>query len=310
MNNANKTQVDVFELSGLTDDREFAPFLFIFFLLVYMITVCGNIGIIAVVQISPSLHTPMYYFLSYLSVVDLLYSSVVTPKMLSDLLSDKKFISFVGCALQFYFYVALAITESLLLSTMSYDRYVAICQPLCYVSIMTKKRCLNLILLVFKVGCLQSVVQTSCIFTLEYCGPNFINHFYCDGPPLFKLSCSDTFWCDLIAFFFVSSCGIGSMVTVLSSYSLIVASILRMKSAEGRQKAFSTCSSHIMCISIFYGTVFFIYLRPPTAAFDKKDKVASVFYTVMIPMLNPLIYSLRNQEVRKILRKTIHKSHQ
>ncbi|XP_073480406.1 olfactory receptor 5AR1-like [Aquarana catesbeiana] len=308
MNNANKTQVIVFELSGLTDDREFAPFLFIFFLLVYIITICGNIGIIAVVQISPSLHTPMYYFLSYLSVVDLLYSSVVTPKMLSDLLSDKKIITFIGCALQFYFYVALATVEVFVLSIMAYDRYVAICHPLHYVLIITMKKCLGLVLPTFFVGFLQSSAQTSCIFSLKYCQSNIVDHFFCDLSPVVNLSCSETHTCTIISLFFVCFCTLTSMTTILVSYTLIISSIIRIKSTAGRRKAFSTCSSHLMCVTIFYVTVFFTYLHPSSAALKKQDLVASVFYAVVTPMLNPLIYSLRNQEVKKVIKRLVKES--
>ncbi|KAM5171714.1 olfactory receptor 5AP2-like [Mantella aurantiaca] len=304
----NQTQVCYFLFSGLTNDGRLVPFLFIFFTLVYAVTVVGNAGMITVVHTTSSFHTPMYYFLSYLSAVDLCYSSTITPKMLCDLWSKVKSISYTGCALQLFFFAGLAVTEALLLSGMSYDRYAAICHPLHYNLIMTRNKCWGVVLLSSSIGFLQASVQTSCVFTLHYCGLNMIDHFYCDIPPLLKLSCSRTLPCDAAMVFFTCSCGIGSMVMVLASYSHIVASILQMKSTEGRRKAFSTCSSHIMCITIFYGTVFFIYLRPPAAAFDKRDKVVSVFYSVMIPMLNPLIYSLRNQEVKNILMKAIHKS--
>ncbi|KAM9312367.1 olfactory receptor 5J3-like [Gastrophryne carolinensis] len=301
----NKTMVRIFIFSGLTDDGRLILFLFIFFLLVYTVTVVGNVGMITLVYTTSSFHTPMYYFLSFLSMVDLCYSSVTVPKMLCDLFSKIKSISYIGCALQLFFFAALAVTEALLLSGMSYDRYVAICHPLYYVSIMTKKKCLGVVLLASSAGFLQSLAQTSCLFSLQYCGPNTIDHFYCDIPPLVKLSCSPTLLCDIVTVFFTCSCGVGSLVTVLVSYSLIVASILQLKSAEGRQKAFSTCSSHIMCVTIFYGTVFFIYLRPPNSSFQKGDKVVSVFYSVIIPMLNPLIYSLRNQEVKRVIRGAI-----
>ncbi|XP_063785551.1 olfactory receptor 5B12-like [Pseudophryne corroboree] len=297
----NMTQVRVFVFSGLTDNEAIVPFLFIFFFLVYLVTIVGNVGMITVVHGTASLQTPMYYLLSYLALVDLCYSSVITPKMLFDLLSKIKTISFAGCALQFFFFAALAVTEALLLSSMSYDRYIAICHPLYYVLIMTYKKCLILVLLSLSIGFLQSSVQTSCVFSLQYCGPKLIDHFYCDGPPLLTLSCSRSLPCDMVTVFFVCFCGIGSMVTVLVSYTLIVSSILRMKSSKGRQKAFSTCSSHLMCVSIFYGTVFFMYLRPSSNVFDQRDKVVSVFYSMVIPMLNPLIYSLRNQEVKKII---------
>ncbi|XP_073480005.1 olfactory receptor 5AR1-like [Aquarana catesbeiana] len=306
MNFKNKTAVKVFELAGLSNDRRLAPFLFFIFLLVYLVSVLANVGMMFLILKSSSLQTPMYYFLSFLSLVDLLYSSVITPKMLGDLLSQSKTISFNGCSTQFFFFALLAVIEAILLSTMSYDRYVVICQPLHYVLLMTKKRCLSLILLVFIVGCFASVVQTSCIFTLEYCGPNLINHFYCDAPPLLKLSCSDTLLCDLVAFFIVSTCGAGSLMTILVSYTLIVLSILCIKSKKGRQKVFNTCSSHIMCLSIFYGTVFFIYLRPTEHSFEEQDRVVAILYTVLIPMLNPLIYSLRNQYVKQAIKKAIH----
>ncbi|KAM5172736.1 olfactory receptor 5AP2-like [Mantella aurantiaca] len=307
MYNANKTRVIVFELSGVTDDWESAPYLFMLFLLLYMMTICGNIGIIAIVQISPTLHTPMYFFLSHLSMVDFLYSSTVTPKMLSDLLADKKLISFIGCALQFYFYVALASAEVFVLSIMAYDRYVAIRYPLHYILIMTTKKCLGLVLLIFSVCFIHSSAQTSCLFSLEYCGSNIVDHFYCDISPLVRLSCSETHTCTSITLFFVCFCSLSSMMTILISYILIISSILRIKSAAGRRKAFSTCSSHLMCATIFYVTVFFTYLHPSSSVF-KQDKVAPVFYTVVTPMLNPLIYSLRNQEVKKVILRLVQKT--
>ncbi|KAM5170520.1 olfactory receptor 5AP2-like [Mantella aurantiaca] len=300
----NKTQVTFFELSGLTDDKEFAPFLFMLFLLVYMMTICGNIGIIAVVQISSSLHTPMYYFLSYLSLVDLFYSSVVTPKLLSDLLSDKKLISFIGCALQFYFFIALASVEVFVLSIMAYDRYIAICHPLRYVLIMTAKKCLGLALLIFLVGFIQSVPQTSCVFSLEYCHSNIVDHIYCDLPPLLKLTSSDTLTCQIVTLFTGSFFGLSSLSTILISYVLIASSILRMKTASGRRKAFSTCSSHLISTSIFYITISLNYFHLSNDL-NQQDKVGPVLYTSVTPVLNPLVYSLRNQEIKRIIKKLL-----
>ncbi|XP_063785547.1 olfactory receptor 5B12-like [Pseudophryne corroboree] len=307
MDVVNKTQVRVFVFSGLTDNEALVPFLFLFFLLVYLVTIVGNVGIIAVVHKTSTLHTPMYYLLSYLALVDLSYSSVITPKMLFDLLSKVKYISFAGCALQFFFFMLLLGTEGILLASMSYDRYIAICHPLYYVLIMTYNKCVCLVLLSLFVSFLQSLMLTSCIFSLWFCGSNVINHFYCDVPPLLTLSCSKTLPCDVIMVISTFICGISSMVTVLVSYTLIVSSILRMKSSEGRQKAFSTCSSHLMCVSIFYGTALFNYLHPSASVFNQKDKVASVFYSMVIPMLNPLIYSLRNQEVKRVIWKQCKK---
>ncbi|XP_040275218.1 olfactory receptor 1019-like [Bufo bufo] len=297
----NKTQVTIFEFSGLTHDPKISIFLFVIFLLVYIITVVGNVGLFIIVNRTSTLHTPMYYFLSYLSAVDLCYSSSVTPKMIADLGSVRKVISFSGCALQFFFFATFAATDVLLLSNMSYDRYVAICHPLHYVSIMTKNKCLFLGLFAFAFGILPSSVQTCCIFNLEYCGSNLVDHFYCDIPSMLKLSCSKTFTCEMITLFFVGSYSIGSLAAILVSYIYILVAILQIKSRKGREKAFSTCSSHIICASIFYVSVFLTYLRPPSEQFEKQDKVASVFYSVITPMLNPLIYSLRNQDVKTVI---------
>ncbi|XP_040275321.1 olfactory receptor 1019-like [Bufo bufo] len=302
----NQSRPIMFEFSGWTDDATLAIFLFVFFLLVYMITVVANVGLFIIVLKTPTLHTPMYYFLSYLSMVDLFYSSAIVPKMVLDIVSRRKFISFYGCALQFYFFAALASIDVHLLSNMSYDRYAAICHPLHYVSIMTKTKCLHMVLVAFALGFFQSSVQTSCIFSLQYCGSNFIDHFYCDISPLLKLSCSNTFMCDMVIMSLIGFYSICSLSTILISYVFIIVSILKIKSAKGRQKAFSTCSSHIICASIFYGSVFLTYLHPPSDVNDRKSKVAAIFYSVMTPMLNPLIYSLRNQEVKKVIFQVIH----
>ncbi|XP_040275248.1 olfactory receptor 5B12-like [Bufo bufo] len=297
----NTTQVTTFVFSGLTDNEKLLPFLFIFFLFIYLLTIMSNIGIIALVCNTSRLHSPMYYFLSYLSLVDIFYSSVITPKMFSDLISVRKVISFNGCALQFFFYAALGGTETFLLSAMSYDRYIAVCHPLHYMSVMTKMKCLWMVIFSFSTGFFQSAVQTSCAFSLKFCGSNLIDHFYCDIPPLLKLSCSHTFYCTIVTICMVSLCTISSLMAILLSYLYILASVFRMKSTESRKKAFSTCSSHFMCASVFYVTVFFTYLRPPSSVFTGQDKVAAIFYSTVTPMLNPLAYTLRNQEVKRII---------
>ncbi|KAM9312360.1 olfactory receptor 5F1-like [Gastrophryne carolinensis] len=303
----NSSAWTTFEFSGLTDDEELVPILFVFFLIIYTVTITVNLGMMALVHSSSSLHTPMYYFLSKLSLVDLLYSSVVTPKGLSDLMSPRKSISFIGCALQFYFYAALASTEAVLLSIMSYDRYVAICHPLHYTLIMTKRKCLGLVLYSFSINFTHSVAQTSCVFSLSFCGSNVVEHFFCDVAPLFRLSCSDTLRCEVVTSFLVGACGIYTMTTILLSYAFIVSAVLRMTSGTGRQKAFSTCSSHIICVSTFITSVFCVYLRPQSNVFEIQDKVASVFYSVVTPALNPIIYSLRNQEVKRTLMHALKK---
>ncbi|KAM4038755.1 olfactory receptor 5AR1-like [Anomaloglossus baeobatrachus] len=305
MDNGNKTHARIFLFSELTNDTSLAIFLFIFFLLIYIATVVGNVGLIGIVYKTSTLHTPMYYFLSYLSLVDLFYSSTVVPKMISDLITLKKVISFHGCALQFFVFATLAGTDVLLLSNMSYDRYVAICYPLHYVTIMTKKKCLCLVLLAFFLGFLQSSIQIKCIFGLQFCGSNLIDHFYCDVLPLFKLSCSDISSCEMLTLLSIGSYSIASLTTILGSYIFIIFSILKIKSTKGRKKAFSTCSSHLICASVFYVSVFCTYLRPSSDFFNEQDKVASIFYSVITPMLNPLIYSLRNQEVKAVIKRAI-----
>ncbi|XP_072254818.1 olfactory receptor 5AR1-like [Pyxicephalus adspersus] len=307
MEDPNKTQLINFELSGLTEDEELVPFLFTFFLLVYLITIVGKVGMMVLIYASSSLHTPMYYFLSCLSLVDLFYSSITTPKMLADLLSFKKSIYFFGCVLQIYFYSALASTEVLLLSSMSYDRYLAICQPLNYISAMSKNNCFCLAFFSFSIGFLQSSAQTSCVFSLQYCKSNIIDHFYCEIPPLLKLSCSNTFRCNLLTIVLVTVFGVCSLMIILVSYVLILYSILNMKSSLNRRKAFSTCSSHLTCSTIFYMAIFLTYLHPSSGILKIQDKWASVFYSIMTPMLNPLIYSLRNQEVKRVIRQVIEK---
>ncbi|KAM4038752.1 olfactory receptor 5B21-like [Anomaloglossus baeobatrachus] len=297
-NGGMQTQVAVFIFSGLTDDDRLKIFLFTLFIVIYLITIFSNLGLVAIVHESSNLQNPMYFFLSYLSLVDVFYSSTVTPKMLSDLVSLKKTISFEGCALQFFFYAAQASIDALLLSTMSSDRYVAICHPLHYVSIMTEKKCLCLVLLSLSIGFFQSTVVTSCAFSLQFCGSNLIDHFFCDAPIVLRLSFSDTSTCGMVTFFIVSAMGMG-MSTIISLSYLVILSISRMASAEGRKKAFSTCSSHLLCVAIYFGSILFTYLHPPSNKLSIQDKVASVFYTAVIPMLNPFIYSLRNQNVKR-----------
>ncbi|XP_069819337.1 olfactory receptor 5AP2-like [Dendropsophus ebraccatus] len=303
----NRTQVTEFVFSGLTDDETLIPLLFTIFFHLYIMTIMANIGLLTAVQTKSSLQTPMYFFLRYLSLVDVFYCSAISPKMLVDLISKRKAISFAGCALQFFFYASLVATESLLLSTMSYDRYVAICYPLRYTSIMTKKKCQHLVSVALGIGFFQSLVQTSCTFTLQFCGSNLIDHFYCDVLPVLKLSCSDNSTCDLVTVCIVSILGIGPLMAILLSYLRIVLAVSHINSTVGRRKAFSTCSSHLMCVSVFYGSIFFTYLRPPSNVFTLQDKVAAVFYTAVTPMLNPLIYSLRNQDVKRIIIQSLRK---
>ncbi|XP_030077223.1 olfactory receptor 1020-like isoform X2 [Microcaecilia unicolor] len=283
---------------GLTRDPKLQIPLFVLFLLIYIITLLGNIGIILVTRLDARLQTPMYFFLFHLSFVDICYSSVITPKTLQTLLTEQKIISFLGCALQMYFFACFATTEAFLLAVMAYDRYVAICNPLLYPVIMSRRLCIQMLSAAYLGGFCNSVVQTVCIFHLSFCRSNVINHYFCDAPPLLLLTCSDPFICELALFIFVGFNCTSTFLAILISYTYILSNILRIRSAEGRYKAFNTCASHFTAVLIFYGTVFFMYLRPTSSYSMEQDRVVSVFYAVLIPMLNPLIYSLRNKEVK------------
>ncbi|KAM4636980.1 olfactory receptor 5AP2-like [Discoglossus pictus] len=299
----NQTTVNEFILKGLTDNPYLNVPLFGVFLPVYIITLLGNIGIIVLIRMDRHLHKPMYLLLSNLSFVDLSYSSSVTPKMLKDFLSNKKVISFIGCALQMYFFVSFATTECLLLGVMAYDRYVAICYPLLYSVIMNNIHCLQLLTASYLGGFLTAIVHTGCAFRLHFCKSNIINHFFCDIPPIFKLSCSDISVNIAVIFILGGFVTMSCLIIILISYTYILIAILRIRSVEGRQKAFSTCASHMTAVSLFYGTVLFMYFRPSSSYALHQDRVASVVYSIIIPMLNPLIYSLRNAEVKTALLK-------
>ncbi|XP_039695980.1 olfactory receptor 5F1-like [Pteropus medius] len=298
MSKTNYTLVTEFILLGLTNTLELQITLFLLFFMVYTLTVWGNVGMILLIRADSRLHTLMYFFLANLSFVDVCYSSTITPKMLVDLLSEKKTISFAGCFVQMYFFIALGTTECILFGLMAYDRYVAICNPLLYPLVMSWTVCLKMAAGAFTAGLLNSMVNTSYVSSLPFCGSNVIHHFFCDSPPLFKLSCSDTQLNESVFSTFAGVNMIGALLVILTSYSYILFSIFRMHSGEGRRKAFSTCASHLTAITLFYSTAVYTYLKPSSSYSLSQDKVASVFYTVVIPMLNPLIYSLRNKEVK------------
>lgn len=294
-----------FLLLGLSGRQDVQHSLFVLFLLVYGITILANLGMIVLINSDPRLHTPMYYFLSNLSFCDVCYSSTVSPRMLADFLSEQKKISYNVCAIQMYFFGALADVECVMLSVMAYDRYVAICNPLLYTVTMSRSFCTQLVAIAYIVGLVDSAIHTCCTFRLSFCNSNIINHFFCDIPPLLALSSSDTTINEIVMFTFIG-CVVGSsIITLILSYTYIITTILRMNSAEGRRKAFSTCASHLTAVAVFHGTLLFMYFRPSSSYSMDTDKVASVFYTVVIPMLNPLIYSLRNKDVKGALRKAI-----
>ncbi|XP_075403741.1 olfactory receptor 5AP2 [Tenrec ecaudatus] len=304
----NQSQVIEFILLGLSDNPDLQVILFVLFLLIYIATMVGNLGMIVLIKIDAYLHTPMYFFLSSLSFVDASYSSSVTPKMLVNLVAEDKTISFNGCAAQFYFFGSFLGTECFLLAMMAYDRYAAIWNPLLYPVIMSGKVCFLLVATSFLAGFGNAAIHTGMTFRLSFCGSNRINHFYCDTPPLLKISCSDTHINGIVIMAFSSFNVISCVIIVLISYLCILIAILRMPSLEGRYKAFSTCASHLTAVTIFFGTILFMYLRPTSSYSMEQDKVVSVFYTVVIPMLNPLIYSLKNKDVKEALRKVLKKS--
>ncbi|XP_068122046.1 olfactory receptor 5AR1-like [Hyperolius riggenbachi] len=294
----NQSTVNEFIFVGITSDQNLSHFLFILFLLIYLITVLGNTTILLSILIIKRLHTPMYFFLSNLSFSDFCLCSTVTPNMLHDFFSDRKVITFIGCLLQLYFFATFATMESYILSVMAYDRFVAICHPLVYVVIMNKKVCAILMSVMYSGGFVTAGIHTICTFSSTFCGPNIINHFYCDIPPLKELACSDTYVNQTIIFGISAGLGLVSVSITLGSYVYIFYTIMNMQSLEGRYKAFSTCTSHLLCVSLFYGTVFFMYLRPASNYSITHGKVVSIFYTMVIPMMNPIIYTLRNRDIR------------
>lgn len=279
----NSTEVTTFILLGLTDD----PTLFLVFLFTYLITLVGNWGIMVIIHSDSHLHTPIYFFLSNLSFVDLGYSSAVAPKMVAALQSGNKVISYNGCAAQLFLFVGFATVEAYLLAPMAYDRHAAICRPLHYISTMTTGVCAFLTISSYVCGFLNASIHTANTFRLSFCGSNEINHFFCDIPPLLALSCSNTHINMLVVFCVVGFNVFFTLLVILISYLFIYITIQRIHSAEGRKKAFSTCTSHLMAVSIFYGSVIFMYLQPTSSQSMDTDKIASVFYSVVIPMLNP-----------------------
>ncbi|XP_070604952.1 olfactory receptor 5J3-like [Erythrolamprus reginae] len=305
----NSTRVTEFILTGLSEDPRLQLILFVVFFAIYAITLMGNVGMIVLIRTSPQLHTPMYFFLTSLSFLDTCYSTTVTPNFLSNLLKEKKSISFASCFTQLYFYGLFATTESYLLAVMAYDRYVAICNPLLYFITMSRRKCVQLIAVAYIAGIINTSVHTVAATRLSFCGPNIIKSFYCEAPPLFALSCSDVSLNYLLVFILVGFNLIATSMTIFTSYAYILVTILKIHSSASRKKAFSTCTSHLMVITIFYGGLSFMYVQPSSRQNLYLDQMASVFYVVVTPMLNPLIYSIRNQEVRRILGRKFHVQH-
>ncbi|XP_004782309.2 olfactory receptor 5D18 [Mustela putorius furo] len=287
-----------FTLLGFSDYPELQVPLFLIFLTIYSVTVVGNIGMIVIIKINPKLHTPMYFFLSHLSFVDFCYSSIIAPKALENLTVEDRTISFSGCVVQFFFFCTFVVTESFLLAVMAYDRFVAICNPLLYTVAMTEKLCAMLVVGSYTWGVACSLILTCSAIKLSFQGFNIINHFFCEFSALLSVSYSDTYINQFLLFIFATFNEVSTLLIILLSYIFIIVTILKMRSASGRHKAFSTCASHLTAITIFHGTILFLYCVPNSKNSRHTVKVASVFYTVVIPMLNPLIYSLRNKDVK------------
>ncbi|KAM4848646.1 olfactory receptor 5W2-like [Urocitellus parryii] len=307
MENGNCSTLSQFFLLGITNNPQTKVVLFPAFLVVYLIILLANLGMIILIRVDPQLHTPMYIFLSHLSFSDLCYSTAVGPKMLVDLLAKKKSIPFLGCALQFFIFCTFTDAECMLLAVMAFDRYKAISRPLSYALDMSSRVRSQLLAGVYLVGLADALIHTTLTFCLCFCGSKEINHFFCDVPPLLLLSCSDTQVNELVIFTIFGFIELTTICGVLVSYGYIISSVLKIRSAEGRLKAFSTCASHLTVVVIFQGTMLFMYFRPSSAYSLDQDKMSSLFYTLVIPMLNPLIYSLRNKDVKVSIKKLKNK---
>uniref|UniRef100_A0A8D2ANW8 Olfactory receptor n=1 Tax=Sciurus vulgaris TaxID=55149 RepID=A0A8D2ANW8_SCIVU len=300
----NSSQVTEFILLGFRTPPHLQTLLFLVFLVVYMVILVGNVSMIAVIKMDSRLQTPMYFFLRNLSCLDVCYSTVIAPKTLANILTSDKKISYNSCATQFFFFALFVTTEGFLLAVMAFDRFSAICSPLLYPVHMSQKVCVRLVLGSYVCGCINSMIQTGFTFSLSFCQENRLDHFFCDVPALIKIACVDTFVNQIVLFVLSALIIVTTTSVILVSYVYILSTI---PSSQGRSKTFSTCTSHITVVSLFYGTVFFMYAQPGAISSPEKSKIIAVFYTLVIPMLNPLIYSLRNREVKNALKRILLK---
>ncbi|XP_025839322.2 olfactory receptor 7A17-like [Vulpes vulpes] len=305
MKPGNDTQISEFLLLGLSEEPELQPLIFGFFLSMYLITVFGNLLIILAVSSDSHLHTPMYFFLANLSFVDICFTSTTVPKMLWNIQTQSKVITYAGCITQIYFLIVFAVLDVFLLSMMAYDRYVAICHPLQYTVIMNPRVCGLLVLVSWIICVLQSLLQTSMVLRLSFCAVVEIPHFSCELNQMIQVACSDTFLNNLMVYFAAVLLVGGSLAGILYSYSRIVSSILGISSAQGKYKAFSTCASHLSVVCLFFCTSLGVYLSSAVSQSSHSTAVASVMYTVVTPMLNPFIYSLRNKDIKRALKRTL-----
>ncbi|XP_054849746.1 olfactory receptor 6B1-like [Eublepharis macularius] len=303
----NQTIITEFIILGFGDIEEQQFVLFLLFVVIYIFTIAGNVLVIGLVVSNNHLHTPMYFFLGNLSCLEAFYISTIVPKLMSIILTGDKAISVEGCIAQFYFFASLAATECGLLGVMSYDRYLAICKPLHYITIMNSRLCLHLAAGCWLSGFVAMLGTLYLMSKLTFCGPNTIEHFFCDLTPIMNISCGKTHELDLLAYMLAFVFILPPFLLTVMSYIFIITTVLKIPSISGRQKALSTCSSHLTVVTIFYGSLIIVYMLPRTETLREVNKLCSVFYTILIPLVNPLIYSLRNREVKEALRNTFRK---
>ncbi|KAM9221863.1 LOW QUALITY PROTEIN: olfactory receptor 5A1-like [Dugong dugon] len=302
--NGNQSSVAMFVLLGLSDEKEFQLILFPVFLGIYLVTLIWNLGLILIIRIDSHLHTPVYFFLRFLSFIDICCSSSISPRMLSEFLKNEKMFSFIACATQYFVVAWMALNKCCLLAAMAYDQYVAIGSPLQYSAIMIPSFCGKMVAGALS-GFLSSLSETVSCFHLYYCGPNIVQHFFCDVPQIISLSCSNPFISQMTLLLVAIVVGFGSLLVILLSYGFIAASILKISSGKGSVKALNTCASHLAALTVYYGTALSVYMFPRSNQSMKQDKVLSVLYVILIPVLNPLIYSLRNKEIKGALKRLI-----
>ncbi|XP_027417733.1 olfactory receptor 2D3-like [Bos indicus x Bos taurus] len=307
MEEGNQTYVTEFVFLGLSQDPHTQVLLFFLFLIIYLLTVLGNLLIVVLIHIDSRLHIPMYFFLRNLSFADLCFSTTTVPQVLVHFLVKRKTISFAGCSTQIVVLLLVGGTECALLAVMSYDRYVAVCKPLHYTTIMTHRVCAQLATGSWASGAFVSLVDTTFMLCLPYRGNNIINHFFCEPPALLKLASADTYRTEMAIFAMGVAILLAPVSLILVSYWNIISTVIQMQSGEGRLKAFSTCGSHLTVVVLFYGSAIFAYMRPDSKIMNERDKVISVFYSAVTPMLNPIIYSLRNKDVKGALRRVTAK---
>ncbi|XP_029435649.1 olfactory receptor 12D2-like [Rhinatrema bivittatum] len=307
MEDENGTVVTEFILLGLTNVPELQIFLFALFSIFFKLSILGNATIIMLVVTEPRLHTPMYFLLANLSFLDISFSTITVPRMLVDFLSERQNISFLGCFIQLHLFQFVGGTEAIILTAMSYDRYVAICNPLHYNVIINKRVCILMALTAWTIGFLHALLHTVLTSRLPYCKSNKINHFFCDIKPLLKLACANTQLNENLLTIVTGIAALSTFFLTLTSYAYIISSLREIQTAHGKRKAFSTCASHLIVVLLFYGTAICTYMRPTSDQSVKQDRVAAVLFTVITPTMNPIIYTLRNKEVKNSLRKAMHK---